>query len=325
MNPTAKIIAVGGGKGGVGKSVLSTNMAIALALSGQKVILVDADYGASNLHAMLGIGNPKHGFRDFFNGKELTQESTLVDTGISNLKFLSGAGDFPGSADIGSKYQNRVISFIKGLEADVVLMDLGPGTNFHIIDFYNIGNEQVVLSTPEMTSIMNAFSFIKATLFRRISQVFKTNSDVQHLLDVSKNPSSAEDCFEIDQLLKVVEETHPQSVEKVDAIIKDFHPRLILNRVRRTRDIHMGNNLKQLVEKYLKVELKYLGYIIESDQVRDSVEEMIPFLIKDPQSKPSENLQQIVGSLTGTDIHLVKRDGNIFVSKQIKLSSGWGQ
>ena len=77
------------------------------------------------------------------------------------------------------------------------------------------------------------------------------------------------------------------------------------------------------IPQYLDVDLNYLGYIVESDRVRDSVEEMVPFLIKDPQSKPSENLQQIVGSLTNTDLHLVKEDGRIFVSKHVRLGSGW--
>ena len=83
------------------------------------------------------------------------------------------------------------------------------------------------------------------------------------------------------------------------------------------------DNLLKLVKKFLEVEATYLGYIIESDRVRDSVDEMIPFLIKDPQSKPSENLQQIIGALTNTDLQFVKRDGRIFVSKQVRLSSGW--
>jgi hypothetical protein len=50
---------------------------------------------------------------------------------------------------------------------------------------------------------------------------------------------------------------------------------------------------------------------------------MVPFLIKNPQSKPSGNLQQIIGALTNTDLHLVKEDGRIFVSKQVRLNSGW--
>ena len=87
----------------------------------------------------------------------------------------------------------------------------------------------------------------------------------------------------------------------------------------------MGDNLRKLAKKYLDVDIQFLGYLIESDEVRDSIDAMRPFLIQDPQSKPSENIQQIIGALTNTNIHLVKKDDSIYVSQQIKLSSGWGQ
>jgi len=110
---------------------------------------------------------------------------------------------------------------------------------------------------------------------------------------------------------------------KKGSLIKDFTPGLVVNRVRNRKDLMAGDNLLKLVKKFLEVEVTYLGYIIESDRVRDSIDEMIPFLIKDPQSKPSENLQQIIGALTNTDLQFVKREGRIFVSKQVRLSSGW--
>ena len=323
-----KIIAVGGGKGGVGKSVVCANMAVTLALTGQRVILVDADFGASSLHALLGISSPKYGFREYFDRSGLSsngEEALLLDTGIPNLKFLSGAGDMPGSADISVKNQNKVISCINNLDADHILMDLGPGTNFHIIDYFNIGGENVVVSTPEMTSIMKSFSFIKAALFRRISHEFKSSSDLQHLIDLSKNPGLSEDCFEIESLREKVEEIHPQQLERVNEIIREFQPGLVINRVRRQKDIMMGDNLLKLAKKYLDVDIKFLGYLIESDAVRDSIDQMRPFLIEDPQSKPSGNIQQIISSLTHTNIHLVKKDDSIYVSQQIKLSSGWSQ
>lgn len=328
MNTKNKIIAVGGGKGGVGKSLICANMAVTLALTGQRVILVDADFGASSLHALLGISSPQYGFREYFDHTGLEsngEDALLLDTGIANLKFLSGAGDMPGSADINIKNQAKVVSYIRSLEADHILMDLGPGTNFHIIDYFNIGGKNVVVSTPEMTSILKSFSFIKATLFRKISQEFKSNSSIQHFLDFSKNPATAEECYEIGSLREMVEESHPQKLEQVNQIIREFQPGLVINRVRRQKDILMGDNLKRLAKKYLDVDLKFLGYLIESDDVRDSIDEMRPFLIKDPQSKPSENIQQIIGALTNTNIHLVKRDGSIYVSQEIKLSSGWGQ
>jgi len=323
-----KIITVGGGKGGVGKSVVCANMAVTLALTGQRVILIDADFGASSLHALLGISSPKYGFREYFDHSGLGsngEEVLLLDTGIPNLKFLSGAGDMPGSADINTKNQSKVVSYIRSLDADHILLDLGPGTNFHIIDYFNIGGENVVVSTPEMTSIMKSFSFIKAALFRRISQEFKTSSDLQHLIDFSKSPTLAEDCFEIGSLREKVAEIHPQELERINEIIREFQPGLVINRVRRQKDILMGDNLLKLAKKYLDVDVKFLGYLIESDDVRDSIDEMRPFLIKDPQSKSSENIQQIIGSLTNTNIHLVKKDDSIYVSQEIKLSSGWRQ
>ena len=323
MTSQINIIAVGGGKGGIGKSIVCSNLAIGMALSGQKVILMDTDFGASNLHALLGINNPAHGFQDFFNEEISNKESLLIDTGISNLKFVSGAGDNPGSANINSEKINTIISFVKNLEASTIFLDLGPGINYNVIDFFNISTQNVTLTTPEMTSVMKTFSFLRSALFRKISLAFKDNPDIQKLVDHS-NPENADiETYTTGLLREKFKEEFPDYLEQLNSIIKDFTPGLVVNRVRSKKDLLTGDNLIKLVKKFLEIEATYLGYIIESDRVRDSVDEMIPFLIKDPQSKPSENLQQIIGALTNTDLHFVKRDGRILVSKQVRLSSGW--
>jgi flagellar biosynthesis protein FlhG len=324
MTSQVNIIAVGGGKGGIGKSVICTNLAAGMALSGQKVILMDTDFGASNLHALLGIGNPPHGFQDFFNDKVVADPKILLlDTGISNLKFVSGAGDNPGSANIDSVKIESVISFIKNLQADSILLDLGPGTNYNVIDFFNISTQGVVMTTPEMTSIMKTFSFIRSALFRRISLAFQTTPEIQKMVDHS-NPENANiEAYTTGLLRSKFQEQFPNHIDQLNTLIRDFNPGLVVNRVRNRKDLMAGDNLLKLVKKFLEVDITYLGYIIESDRVRDSIDEMIPFLIRDPQSKPSENLQQIIGALTNTDLQFVKRDGRIFVSKQVRLSSGW--
>ena len=83
-----------------------------IALSGQKVVLIDGDFGASNLHALLGIGHPPYGFQDFFLNSK-SPDSLLIETGISNLKFISSAGDNPGSANIDPDRVKKIISLIK--------------------------------------------------------------------------------------------------------------------------------------------------------------------------------------------------------------------
>ena len=322
MTTAVNIISVGGGKGGIGKSVVSTNLAVGIALSGQKVVLMDGDFGASNLHALLGINHPLYGFQDLFVNSK-SPDSLLIETGISNLKFISSAGDNPGSANIDPERVKKIISFIKKLDADTVVLDLGPGTSFNVLDFFNISSQGIVMSSPEMTSVMKTFSFIRSALFRRISQHLKSLPALQKLVDHSKPLKTDLETYTVDTLRENVKKIDNSQIEEVNKIIDEFKPAIIINRVRNKKELLAGNNLVSLVKKYLDVDLNYIGYIVESDRVRDSVEDMVPFLIKDPQSKPSENLQQITGTLTNTDLHLVKEDGRIFVSKQVRLNSGW--
>ena len=322
MATTVNIIPIGGGKGGIGKRVVSTNLAVGIALSGQKVVLMDGDFGASNLHALLGISHPLYGFQDLFVNNK-SPDSLLIETGISNLKFISSAGDNPGSANIDSERVKKIISFIKKLDADTVILDLGPGTSFNVLDFFNISSQGIVMSSPETTSVMKTFSFIRSALFRRMSRQLKNLSALQKLVDHSKPSKTDLETYTVATLRENIKKVDETQIEKLDEIINEFKPTIIINRVRSKKDLLAGNNLVNLVKTYLEIELKYIGYIVESDGVRESAEDMVPFLIKNPQSKPSENLQQIIGTLTNTDLHLVKEDGRIFVSKQVRLNSGW--
>ena len=324
MASSTQIITLGGGKGGIGKSIMCTNLAVGMALSGQKVVLMDGDFGASNLHALLGISHPPYGFQDLFTNHRLDPESLLIETGIDNLKFISSAGDNPGSANIDPERVQTIISFLKQLKAHTVILDLGPGTSFNVLDFFNIHDQCIVMSTPEVTSVMKTFSFVRAALFRKISLHLKDAPELQRLVDHS-HPSQADvETCTIDILRENIKKVDGSQTEEVEKIIRSFKPEVIINRVRNKKDLQTGDNLTNLVKKFLDVDLKYLGHIIESDQVRDSVEEMVPFLIKDPQSTPSKNLQEIIGKITNTDLNLAKEDGKILVSKQVRLGSGWG-
>ncbi len=324
MAETNNIIAVGGGKGGIGKSVLSTNLAVGLALSGQKVILVDTDFGSSNLHALLGISDPKFGFHELFLKEGGDVSSLLLDTGISNLKFLSGAGDLVGSANISRKHIEKILKSIKALKADNIILDLGPGTAFNVIDYFNISDQGVVLTLPEMPSFMNTFSFLKAALFQRISKELSEREELQPYLDLSYASEMPDEVYSIHHLKQKFEEIAPECIPIVDQAIQTFKPGLVVNRVRKKKHLELGDNLVKLSKKYLDIDLLYHGYIVESDRVRDSIDNMVPFLIEDPQSNPSENLQKIIGSITHSDLHFQKKDGMIFVSKQVQLSQDWG-
>ncbi len=96
-----RIWAVGGGKGGVGKSLVATNLAVVLANLGSKVVAVDLDLGNANMHTYFGIRYPRNTLIDFINGKVQDLNEILLDTSIFNLKFISGAGGILGLANPG--------------------------------------------------------------------------------------------------------------------------------------------------------------------------------------------------------------------------------
>jgi len=294
------IIAVGGGKGGIGKSILSTNLAAGLALCGNKVVLVDTDFGSSNLHALLGIYNPSHGFANLFQTNAINPQSLLLDTRITNLQLICAAGDNPGSSDLNRNTLEIVKDNIRGLDADYVILDLAPGVGYSAVDFFNIAHTGLTVTTPELTSIMKTFSYIRAVLFRKIGDAFKSREDLLRLVDHS-NPANADmETHCINTLKEKLTALDPKQVLVVETIVDAFKPCLIVNRVRHKKDLKAGENLIELIKKYLGVEPVYLGYLIESDRVRDSVDEMLPFLIKEPDSKPGNNIHKIIDALTNT-------------------------
>ena len=296
MLSSRHIIAVGGGKGGIGKSVVCTNLAVGLALRGKKVVLVDTDFGSSNLHALLGIKNPPQGFINLFQNNATDFSSLLLDTGILNLQLICAAGDNPGSANIDSKALGVFKNNICNLDADYVFLDLAPGVSYAVVDFFNSAHTSIVLTTPELTSVMKTFSFIRAVLFRKISNAFQDQEDLLRLVDHSDPTVADMETYSINILKEKLAVIDPKQVGVVERIVGSFKPRLIVNRVRYNKDLKAGENLIELVKKYLGVEPAYLGYLIESDRVRNSVDEMVPFQMKQPDSTPANNLNHIIDS-----------------------------
>ena len=287
----AEILTFGGGKGGIGKSVIAANMAIALSLSGKKVIIMDADLGAANLHAILGIKSPPLGLKDFiFNGYPL--KALLMDSGVKNLKFISGAGDVPGISNIPYRVKLKLINNIKELKADYIVIDLAPGISYNTIDFFNITDNGIIITTPEVTSVMSIFSYMKGALHRRIINTFKSNEEVIEIIETTKSP------YNIIDLKDRLGKLNSSYAEMLDSMLNNFRPMLIVNRIRKSTDTVIGESIMKLVKKNLCIEIKNLGHVVESEAVKKSVEDMKPFFIKGPLDKASICIQEIISKLT---------------------------
>ena len=137
-----RIIPVASGKGGVGKSLFSVNLAIALAEAGNRVLLADLDLGASNAHTVLGLRAVPKGIGCFFSDSDASIDNLILDTEYSNLRFLPGEGEMPGLANIRTSQKNRLIRQLRKQEADYLILDLGAGTSMTTVDFFLLSSEQ---------------------------------------------------------------------------------------------------------------------------------------------------------------------------------------
>ena len=157
----ARVITVTSGKGGVGKSNISVNLALSIARLGKKVIIFDADFGLANIEVMLGI-RPKYNLADLmFHGKSLTD---IITPGPEGIGFISGGS---GIQELTSLTRDQIIYLIQKLveldtKADVIIIDTGAGISDAVLEFVAASNEVLLVATPEPTSITDAYALLKA-------------------------------------------------------------------------------------------------------------------------------------------------------------------
>lgn len=136
INTRKTLWTIGGGKGGSGKSFLTTNIGISLSKLGAQVILVDADLGGANLHTLLGVSPPFPSLADFIQKKVQNLQDLLISPGIPKLKLLSGTQDLLNSADVKSLQRRKLLRAIRALGGDYILVDLGGGNAASVLDLF---------------------------------------------------------------------------------------------------------------------------------------------------------------------------------------------
>jgi flagellar biosynthesis protein FlhG len=144
-----QIIAVASGKGGVGKSLVSANLAIALTLVNKSVVLADLDLGGSNLHLVLGEHVGTRGIGTFLNNGKTKIHDIMYQTAWKGLRFIPGEAELPGAANVTSPSKKRLVKALRGLDADYLILDLGAGTSFNTIDFFLLSGCGMLVATRD--------------------------------------------------------------------------------------------------------------------------------------------------------------------------------
>lgn len=297
-----QVWAIGGGKGGVGKSMLASSLAVALSKTGNKVAALDLDLGAANLHTLLGIDLPKQSLSDFFNGRQLHLNECLVKTGIPNLEIISGAQDAVHVANLEDSKKNNLIKQIKQLDADYVVLDLGAGTTFHTLDFFICADVGIVCLLPEPTSIENAYRFIKSTYYRRLLLNPNLNDIVPFVQQaMESNPSGL--IRTPSDLFREVSKANPEAATRLKEAIERFTPKLIVNQSRTQSDIDIGFSIKSVCKKYFGIEMDYVGYLDHDNTVWQAIRKKRPLVTEFPQSKLVASIERMTHYLLNNRRH----------------------
>jgi flagellar biosynthesis protein FlhG len=292
-----KLWAIGGGKGGVGKSIVSIMLGASLARQGKKVILVDADLGGSNLHTLVGIKYPLYTLADFINRQVENIEEVVMDTPVENMQLICGADDILGIANPKNTQKNRLFNHLKNLKADYIVLDLGAGASFTTMDFFLFAPNKICVLTPQITSIQNAYGFIKASMYRGLMQVFRGEPGAQDMVRRASSAIEGENIDSIDTLKDSLKNLDEHFESDLNTYIESLKINTIVNMVRNDREKEVGNIVKSVAENYLNLPLANYGYVPYDRILVNSINHMPEFLKNRKDSMSSMSFYEIAGSI----------------------------
>jgi flagellar biosynthesis protein FlhG len=295
-----QIWSVGGGKGGIGKSLITASIGWQLARMGQRVVLVDADLGGANLHTCLGLQSPERTLTDFVRRRVDTLEEAFVETGTPGLRLLSGAGDLLTAANIKHMQKVRILRRLRSLDVDVVLIDIGAGTSFNSLDFFLLSDLAILAAVPEPSSIENGYRFIKSALYRRLRAAAPT-LEARELIDAAMDPKNELGLRTPVDLVARVGEDDLETAATLRREMSSFQPRFVVNEVRDERDIAIGHHLVAACRRHLGLRASYTGYVHFEDAVWRAVRRRRLFITDAPTSRAAEDIRQVTRDLLKGD------------------------
>jgi flagellar biosynthesis protein FlhG len=278
--PYPILIPIASGKGGVGKSFLTANIAIALAERGHPTIAVDLDLGGSNLHTFLGLANRNPGVGDFIYGMVPALEGLLVDAGIPNLRFLPGDARTPFLANLGSAQKQKLIRHLRSLPAEYILLDLGAGATFNTLDFFACAPAGIVVTTPDLPSIMGMQVFLKNHLLRCIDRNFSYNGFrplrpyFKSLLQqpMERLPTS------LKELKSRMTAQHAAAEQAFVEATEGLRLRVLFNMGLGPEESRIALSLRRSLTEVLAIETDFFGFVFQDPAVGHALAARKPFL-----------------------------------------------
>lgn len=294
-----KIWAIGGGKGGTGKSFMTSSMGTCLAMKGCRTVLLDADLGGANLHSFFGLNRPRHSLTDFFE-KKVPLNDIIAHCGIANLGLITGSVSSLDSESINHAQKQKLFRHIRTLDADNILIDLGSGTHINTLDTFMLADRMIVVTIPEVTAIENMYQFIKSVYFRKLKFIFKTYH-LNTLIQETWKDRASLNIRSLKDLILHIRQNSDHLSEIFEREMSGFVVHIILNQVRTPRDVVVGENLKSVCMNFLGLPVVFAGYSRYDEAVQKNINNKEPFMIFNRLSPVVKEIKTLTENLiTGT-------------------------
>jgi flagellar biosynthesis protein FlhG len=283
-----EIWAIGGGKGGTGKTFITSSMGTYLAGKGKRIVLIDVDIGGANLHSFLGISRPKKSLSFFFE-KGVPLSKLALKTGIGNMYLISGDIHSLASDSIKFTQKLKLFRHILKLNKQYVLIDLGGGSHNNTIDTFLIADKMIAVLEPEIIAIENMYHFIKNSLFRKLKMSLRSYG-FKEIVEYMWERREKYKINNLNELIECLKNSFSYIGDILDKELSNFKIYLILNKVRSSQDIIIGSSIKSIFMKYLGLDTQFVGYLEYDDTIWRSIRERRPFMMNYGTSRSAKEI-----------------------------------
>ncbi len=297
-----KIIAVGGAKGGIGKSLFVANLGVFLSQMGKRTVVVDLDLGAANLHLYMGVWSLTHRIDDFLAKKVPTICDIMMPTQYGPLIIGGGVGNL-GAANIHFSQKLKLLRTLKAIDADYVILDLGGNTSYNMLDFFLAADQGFVLTTCEPASYLDAYGFIKMSLHRKLTRLFGAESEYRKARDVEVEQiiktfifsNTGSNGRHMSNLVAQIEKEKPSHHGLIKELLDSFRPATVVTMFDAQEQVdELVSRLKKVSGRMLSIDLNFFGGVPFDRQIQQSAKDLVPSVAKDPDGSFAKALRRIV-------------------------------
>ena len=290
-----EIWAIGGGKGGTGKSAITAAVGFQLSRLGKRVVLVDADFGSANLHTCLGLGQPARSLLEFLRGGGSVIDEYAVATPYPNLRLIGGRVD-EGVGSLPTGWPSRLSTALRALSVDIALVDLGAGVSLDTVDTMNLADRQILVVVPEPTSVENVISLLRSLSVQRLIQRVPSNEVRRRLVALQAGSAgghvkTAEDFF------REIEQVDPGLVGAARAVLGEMALALLTNQVRDEADRKFGAQMAAVIQRHFSVPMAYAGFVHHDDAVWRTLRRGEMFMVEASRSRAAEDVRRLTRNL----------------------------